>query len=332
MVEKGFNAEVTHSIAPVEGSAKTVNLTFHVTEGPKVKIRRVDFVGNSAVSDGTLQRQLKENKPSGILSWITGTGTFNAAKFEEDAERVQDYYQNRGYPNVRVGQPELRDLETTKDGETQWVELRIPVTEGARYRFGELDFTGNTRVPSDILRTLYDIEPGDYYSRKKIVDGNRKAQEIYGSRGFMEFNPFPMLSYSDQPDALQTALAAQVPDALAAPEAPENGTNGRGEPPTLDIAMQIDEGPQYFVNRIVFTGNTTTRDNVIRREMRLIEGGVFDSEALKYSIRRLNQLGYFAQLEGNERDMKVDKTPDRTRASSGSSRSRRPTSWVAARA
>ena len=75
--------------------------------------------------------------------------------------------------------------------------------------------------------------------------------------------------------------------------------------------MRITEGPQYFVNRIIFTGNTTTRDNVIRREMRLLEGGVFNTEALKYSVRRLNQLGYFKQLEGNDKDMKVDKTPDK---------------------
>jgi outer membrane protein insertion porin family len=76
--------------------------------------------------------------------------------------------------------------------------------------------------------------------------------------------------------------------------------------------MRIEEGPQYFVNRITFTGNTTTRDNVIRREMRLFEGGVFDTEALKFSVRRLNQLGYFKNLEGNDKDMKVDKTPGKT--------------------
>jgi outer membrane protein insertion porin family len=84
--------------------------------------------------------------------------------------------------------------------------------------------------------------------------------------------------------------------------------------PTVDITLRIDEGPQYFVNRITFTGNTTTRDKVIRREMRLVEGDVFNTEALKYSVRRLNQLGYFAQLEGNEKDTKVDKVPDRENA------------------
>ena len=78
--------------------------------------------------------------------------------------------------------------------------------------------------------------------------------------------------------------------------------------------MLFNEGPQYFVNRITFTGNTTTRDNVIRREMRLFEGGVFDTEALKFSVRRLNQLGYFTEIHGDERDTKIDKNtaPGRT--------------------
>ena len=82
--------------------------------------------------------------------------------------------------------------------------------------------------------------------------------------------------------------------------------------PVADITMRIEEGSQYFVNRITFTGNTTTRDNVIRREMRLLEGNVFSTEALKFSVRRLNQLGYFKNIEGNDKDMKVDKTPGKT--------------------
>jgi outer membrane protein insertion porin family len=315
MAEKGFtNAEVTHTVTPVAGGPKLVNVTFNVDRGPKIKIRRIDFIGNQAIGDGTLQRKMKENKPKGILSFITGSGTWKQAEFEEDAAKVVDHYRNKGYARARVGNPTLEVLEDSSDGDTRWVAVQIPVEEGPRYRVDELTFEGNKLVPSDGLRTLYDIDKGDWFNWKKIQDGNRKAQEIYGANGFMEFNPFPMMKYSDQPDPLQTALDAQVPDALAAPEPAANGTNGSEGPPTLDIAMQIEEGPQYLVNRIVFTGNSTTRDNVIRREMRLVEGGVFNSEALKYSIRRLNQLGYFQQLEGNERDMKVDKTPERENA------------------
>ena len=314
MAEKGFtNAEVGHKVSPVAGGPKLVNVTFTVGEGPKIKIRDVEFVGNQAISDGTLEKKMKENKPKGLLGFITGGGTYKAAMFEEDAAKVVEYYQNQGYPQARVGNPEVKTLEDTKDGKTRWVQLRIPVTEGKRYKFGELSFEGNKLVNSTGLRTLYKIEPGEWYSKKKINDGNKKAQEVYGSRGFMEWTPFEMRKYSDDPNNPEAMLAALVPPALAAPEEPKPAGTAKAKedaskPPVVDVTMQITEGPQYFVNRITFTGNTTTRDNVIRREMRLIEGNVFDTEALKYSVRRLNQLGYFKELKGNDSDMKVEKT------------------------
>jgi outer membrane protein insertion porin family len=313
MTEKGFaNADITHTVSPVAGGPKLVNVTFNVAEGPKMRIRRVEFEGNSAISDGTLQRKLKENKPKGILSWITGGGTFKETAFEEDAARVVDFYQREGYARARVGQPELKVIEDSEDRETRWIELRIPVTEGPRYRMGTLTFDGNKVVPSDALKTVYKLEPGDWYSRKELYDGFRKTQEAYGSLGYMEWTPAPVFKYSDEPDPLEAALDAQVPELLAAP--PGTATNGhdeRNEPPVVDVTVQMNEGPQYFVNRITFTGNTTTRDNVIRREMRLYEGLVFNTEALKNSVRRLNQLGYFTEIHGDERDTKIDKTPDK---------------------
>ncbi len=311
MAEKGFtNAEVEHKVTPVVGGPKLVNVTFNVSEGPKIKIREVEFVGNSAVSDGTLQRKLKENKPKGILSFITGGGTYKETEFEADADRVVEYYQNQGYVRARVGQPELKVIENTKDGKTRWIELRIPVTEGPRYRVGDLSFAGNTLVKSEQLRPLFKMQQGEWYSRKEVDEGRKKAQEIYGGAGYMEFTAFPDLKPSDDPGP-EDQLAALVPDALRAP--PEAGPD-KAEVPTVGITMRIEEGQQYFVNRLVFTGNTTTRDNVIRREMRLLEGNVFSTEALKYSVRRLNQLGYFKQLEGNEKDMQVVKTTDRKNA------------------
>ena len=309
MAEKGFtNAEISHKVTPVGGGPKLVNVTFTIGEGPKIKIRDVEFVGNTAFSDGHLQRKLKENKPRGFFTWIVGGGTYKEAEFEEDAAKVVEFYQNQGYATARVGQPEIKVLENTTDGKTRWIQLNIPVTEGPRYRFGGLGFEGNKVVKGEALATLYPVTKGEWYSRKALTDGNKKAQEIYGGGGYMEFTPFPVFTYSDQPDATEAALSAQVPEMLLAPpEAAVNG--GRVEPPTVDVTVRIEEGPQYFVNRLTFTGNTTTRDNVIRREMRLVEGGVFNTEALKYSVRRLNQLGYFKPLEGNEKDTKVEKTP-----------------------
>jgi outer membrane protein insertion porin family len=311
MAEKGFtNAEVSHRITPVAGGPKLVNVTFIVGEGPKLKIRDVEFLGNEAFSDGKLQKRIKENKPKNpFYGWISGGGTYKESEFEEDAAKIVEYYQNHGYPQARVGQPEVKTLEDSKNGKSRFIQLRIPVTEGERYKFGDLSFEGNKVVRSEGLRSLYKIEDGEWYSRKKLQDGNKKAQEIYGGAGYMEFTPFPMLTYSDDPNRPETTLAAQVPPSLAEVSAPAP-VKGKTEKaaPTVDIMMRIDEGPQYFVNRITFTGNTTTRDNVIRREMRLVEGGVFNTEALKYSVRRLNQLGYFKELKGDDRDMHVEKT------------------------
>jgi outer membrane protein insertion porin family len=300
MAEKGFtNAEVSHTVTAVAGGPKLVNVTFAVAEGPKMKIRNVEFLGNTAKSDGTLRRKMKDNKaPNPFWGWITRGGTYQEAKFESDADLIQAYYRNEGYVQAQIGQPEIKVIETSDDGKTQWIQLRVPVTEGQRHRVGAFSIDGNTVVKAEALAPLFEIEPGDWYNEKQVRDGLIKAREIYGAGGYMEFTGFPDLSFPD-------AVNASVPAALLAAPEPDAA-------PTVDVTMRLQEGKQYFVNRITFVGNTTTRDNVIRREMRLIEGSVFNTEALKYSVRRLNQLGYFEQI--NEQDQaaqKVEKTPGR---------------------
>jgi outer membrane protein insertion porin family len=296
--EKGFqNGEATHTITEVAGGPKLINVTFQMTEGPKVKIRRIDFTGNTAASDRTLARRLKNNKSLWMFSWITGRGTYQEAKFEEDADRVMQWYLDRGYIRAQVGVPEIKVIGDSADKKTRFVELRIPVTEGNRYRVGDFDFAGNTVVKTEALRPLFKVKTGDYYSQDDIRKGFQKAQELYGAGGYMEFTGYPDNRPRDLPDPSQP----EAPAALAAVDDKPQG------PPIVDVTMRITEGKQYTVNRITFVGNTTTRDNVIRREMRLYENGVFNSEALKYSIRRLNQLGYFKALEGPPKDVTVDK-------------------------
>ena len=132
MAEKGYQfAEVKSHVEALPGGPKLVKVVFDVNEGPKVKVRDIEFVGNHAFSDGTLKRKMKETKEQWFLSLITGRGTYQEAKFEEDAEKVETYYREQGYVQARVGQPEIKTLEDSKDKETRWVQLRIPVTEGA---------------------------------------------------------------------------------------------------------------------------------------------------------------------------------------------------------
>ena len=125
------------------------------------------------------------------------------------------------------------------------------------------------------MRPLFKMKTGEYYNEKRIREGFEKMQEIYGAGGHFEMTPYPEFE-------------------------PE------GE--KVNVTIRINEGKQYFINRITFQGNTTTRDNVIRRELRLYENSVFNTEALKYSVKRLNQLGYFKPLE-DQKNITIDKTP-----------------------
>ncbi|MEZ5417868.1 MAG: outer membrane protein assembly factor BamA [Vicinamibacterales bacterium] len=289
MSEKGYQfAEITSNVEALPGGPKLVKVVFDVQEGPKVRIREVDFDGNEAIGDRTLRRKMKETKQHGAFSWLTGGGTFKEAKFEEDADLVVSHYRNKGYIEARVGTPELKTLEDSPDGKTRWIQVHIPVVEGPRYRVGEFSFAGNTIVKSEGLRPLFKMQGGDWYSEKRIRDGLRKVQEIYGGVGYFEFTGYPDLK--------------PKPAALGPLDGPAE--------PTVDVTMQLQEGEQYFVNRITFVGNTTTRDTVVRREMRLVEGGIFNTEALKYSVRRLNQVGYFKNLEEGSEAIDVKKTPN----------------------
>ena len=305
--EQGYQfADVKPEIKELAGGPKTVHLTFHISEGPKVKIRDVEFVGNRRVSDRALGRKMKENKGRGWLSFITGGGTYKEAKFEEDADNIISYYRDKGYITARVGQPELKVLEDSEDGNTRWVEMRIPVTEGNRYKVGTFTFEGNKVVPSAVLRPLFKIKTGETYSEKKIRKGLDKARELYGAGGYYEFVGAPDLKPRDMPSADGDGETGPPAAAATTANGPKPEANS---PPIVDVTMRMMEGKQYFINRITFVGNTTTRDNVIRRELRLVESGVFNTEALKQSVRRLNQLGYFKPLEGAEA-ISVEKTPN----------------------
>ena len=284
--EKGYQyAVIKPDIKPMPGGPKLVHLTFNITPGPKVRIQKVDFVGNKAFSDGKLSGQMKGNRAHSWLSFITSAGNFQEAKFDEDADRVTAFYRNNGYIFARVGQPQLEVISDSPDGKTRQVSLKIPVDESSPYKVGKFEFTGNTIVKSEGLRPLFKISEGEVYSEKKIRKGFEKAKELYGAGGYMEFVALPDL------DARCWDETTMKPD----PNCPAGSKTD-----VVDVTLRIQEGAQYFVNRVTFVGNTTTRDEVVRREMRLLENGVFNAEALKYSVRRLNQLGYFKSLENNE--------------------------------
>ena len=349
--EKGYEyATVKPEIKPVSSATKTVNLTFHITEGPKVRIKNVHFLGNKAVPDNKLAGKMKENKgPNKWLFFFAQPGTYKENKFEDDAQRVTDFYRELGYVKAQIGQPQLRILEDSKDGKTRLVQLQVPVTEGPRYKIGQINFSGNTIVKSEALRPFFKLQQGDWFDEKKIRKGFEKAKEGYGSLGYMEFTASPDYEFPDDPKPADgaggkeaaagppppkatTAVTAgpPAPPAAGTPVAqPEVPTHPHHNPfygmyawtpwfdhedptnaPRANVTLRVEEGKQYFVRHITFVGNTTTRDNVIRREIRLYENGVFNTEALKMSVRRINQLGYFKPVEDKGIDIQKVTSPD----------------------
>jgi outer membrane protein insertion porin family len=290
--DKGYNdVRIETNVKALPAGPKLVHMTFVIDQGPKYKIEDVLFEGNVAFSDAELRSQMKENKPRTWYSLFTSGGTYLDAKFADDADAVQLFYMNHGYVRAIVGLPKIETVKDSKDGKTRFIRLRVPVQEGRRYKVGEIKITDNTYVRTEALRSFFDLKEGDYYSYEKMQKGLQKARDIYGRLGFYQ--------YTEDPRAVPRGYD------------PETGQPiGDGEPPAIvDVYVKIIEGKQYYINRISFAGNTTTHDAVARREMRVFEGGLFDSEALKESIRRLNQLGYFKPLEGAEDEIQVTPTP-----------------------
>ena len=289
--EKGYQfAEVSHEITAMAGGPKVVQLTFTIDQGPKVRVADISFVGNDKMSDRSLKRRMKNTKEPWLFSFITGRGTYNPFGYEQDAVAVEGHYRNNGYIEAQVGQPELEYLDVSEDGKNRPVRLRIPVSEGERYRVGTVNFEGNEVVRLEALEPIFsDIRPGEYYSEEDVRDAFLAAKEAYGAVGYYEMTAFPTLAprTEPQPDGLPTRIDGD---------------------PVVEVTLNFQEGEQYFINRITFVGNNTTHDEVIRREINLSERGVFNTEALKYSVRRLNQLGYFEPLD-EENAIQIDKRP-----------------------
>jgi len=277
-------AKVTPQYERIAAS-NAVILVFKVDEGPKVKVGKIKFTGNHAFSDRKLIRAMRHDRPYAIplYFWYIPvlTKTYDREKLNEDLEvGVRGLYQDNGYFKVVVKDPVLENIDTTSfrmgvpvAGRTHGkaVNITIPIEEGDRYKMGTLKIVSADpdkalSLKVDALKAIFPLKEGDIFSAAKIrkaLDDYRKA---YGQYGFIDFTAEP------QTDIDEAAKR-------------------------IDITMRFNEEKQYYVRRIDFVGNTTTRDKVIRRELLLDEGQLFNKRAWEISILRLNQLDYFDRIE-----------------------------------
>ncbi len=277
-------AKVTPQYERVAAS-NAVILVFKIEEGPKVKVGRISFTGNHAFSNRKLIRAMRHDRPYAIPLYITQINvlhkTYDREKLNEDLEvGVRGLYQDNGYFKVVVNEPTLENIDTegyrlgvplTGRTHGKAVNINIKIDEGDRYKMGTLKIVSADpdkalSLKVDALKSIFPLKEGDIFSTAKIrkaLDDYRKA---YGQYGFIDFTAEP------QTDIDEAAKR-------------------------IDITMRFTEEKQYYVRRIDFVGNTTTRDKVIRRELLLDEGQLFNKRAWEISILRLNQLDYFDRIE-----------------------------------
>jgi outer membrane protein insertion porin family len=289
--DEGYQyATVTPSMSAVQGVSKLVVLTYQIDQGPQLKIREVKFDGARAFTSNKLASQMKDNTAGGFWSWVTGSGKYQEQKLGDDIQKVTDFYRENGYMQARLGLQQLDVIGDSSDHTERYVRLRIPVDEGQRFRFGTLNVTGNKAVKTDYIRSVLKVKTGEWVDWSTITKGRDKLQQIYGTGGYFHFVDEPMPDFPGQDPKTGKPIDPAT------------------YKPVMNLTYNVTEGKQYLVNRITFVGNTTTHDTVVRRELRLAEGSVFNVEALKMSVRRLNQLGYFKPLESDD-SVKIDETP-----------------------
>src|SRR5216684_3950043 len=263
----------------------SLEIVFMVNEGPKVKVKHIDIEGNTVFNDRAVIRAMKNSKPIGIPRSILFENlfarTFDSTKLEEDKQRVQVFYQEHGYFLARALDSKV-EIVTTPPGHIHIPFLQHPkpgrgamitidLDEGKKYKLNNIQFTGVKffRTPEALMRPLFQMQSGDVFSTGKLRKGLENMRKLYGEFGFIDFVAEP----SFEPD------------------------QAKGN---IDLALAVDEGKQFFVRRIDFAGNTTTRDKVIRRELLIDEGDMFNSRLWELSILRLNQLGYFDPIKAEE--------------------------------
>jgi outer membrane protein insertion porin family len=277
-------AKVTPQYERIAAS-NAVILVFKIEEGPKVKVGRIKFTGNHAFSDRKLIRAMRHDRPYAIPLYFWNipvlTKTYDREKLNEDLEvGVRGLYQDNGYFKVVVKDPVLENVDTTSfrmgvpiAGRTHGkaVNITIPIEEGERYKMGTLKIVSADpdkalSLKVDALKSIFPLKQGDIFSAAKIRKAMQDYTKAYGQYGFIDFTAEPQFDIDDPARR-------------------------------IDITLRFNEEKQYYVRRIDFVGNTTTRDKVIRRELLLDEGQLFNKRAWEVSILRLNQLDYFDRIE-----------------------------------
>lgn len=291
--EKG-HPDATVEVEVEELSAAAVGVTFLVKEGPRVRVLEIDFEGNRIFTDDELRKPMKNVRQAGLVTRFTSRDIYHPEAFEDDMRRVDFFaFKDRGYLEAQIGEPKVETIHRDRllpfripficppdDG----LKIVVPVSEGRQFRFGKIDIEGNTVFSDEQIKAIIGIKTGDVVRSTIIQKGVYESlKDLYGRLGYIQMVANPSQELKDDPADPAKGIA--------------------------DFTITIEEGRQYTLNFVEFIGNTNTRDKVLRRELLVAEGEIFDQALWKFSIQKLNQLGFFEEIKESDATLKPN---DRT--------------------
>ena len=254
-----YSARIDTELTPV-GQGR-VRVDININEGAVAKIRQINIVGNEAYSDEILLDEFElEDDPGLFFGWFSAD-EYSREALAGDLERLRSYYLDRGYVNF-----EITSSQVSISPDKSRIFITINVNEGNRYRVGDISFVGDLKVAEAEARELLQFESGDIFSRSDVVASSEAMRSRLGAEGFAfaEVNGIPEV---------------------------------RSDGETVDLSFQVAPGRRAYVRRIQFVGNTTTKDEVLRREMIQMESAPASTEAISQSRQRLERLGFFKQVQ-----------------------------------
>lgn len=257
--KKGYHGtKVDYSLSIDESTGKG-SVVFEIEESPKVKIVDVEFLGAEAFGQRKLRKVLKTRR-WWIFSWLTGSGKLKDEQFQEDQEKLRDFYRNEGYIDF-----EIRDVEMDYTTPERLV-IRFVLFEGKQYKVGSVDIEGNEIVAEEEIEKALPMKEEDVFTPNGLSDNREAIEDTYGERGYID-----------------TRIATRK--------------QANTETGTMDLDYLLEEGEQSYIEKIQIRGNTKTKDKVIRRELLVNPGETFDMVRVKRSKRRLQNMNFFEKVD-----------------------------------
>jgi outer membrane protein insertion porin family len=252
-----YTVEITDKVEEIPRNE--VALTYEIIEGEKIYIQRIEFIGNTKFKSGKL-KDVMDTSEKGLFSWFTKSGLLDKKRLETDAQKITVFYQNQGYLRAKVGEPTVR----YESG--YGLVITIEIVEGDQYFVNTVDITGDLIRPAEELLKLVAMVKGEPFSRETVRKDVMTLREAYADEGYAYAEVVPLTREDDKAH-------------------------------TVDISYRAATGNKVRFERITITGNTNTRDNVIRRDLEVYEGEYFSGYGMRKSTANLHRLGFFEDVE-----------------------------------